>query len=66
MGLQPGSMFAIVGTQGVIRYHPALARKEGREKRKKMAVMEINDWNDSVTSCLCGKKAERTEKRSLC
>ena len=37
--------------QGVIRYHPALARKEGREKRKTMAVLEINDWDDSVTSC---------------
>ena len=35
--------------QGVIRYHPALARNEGREKRKKMAVLEINDWDDSVT-----------------
>ena len=35
--------------QGVIRYHPALPRKEGREKRKKMAVLEINDWDDSVT-----------------
>ena len=48
--------------QGVIRYHPAVPRKEGREKRKKMAVLEINDWDDSVTSCLCGKKGERTEK----
>ena len=27
-----------------------------------MAVLEINDWDDSVTSCLCGKKGERTEK----
>ena len=50
--------------QGVIRYHPARPRKEGREQRKKMAVLEINDWDDSVTSCLCGKKGERTEKRS--
>ena len=33
----------------MIRYHPALPRKEGREKRKKMAVLEINDWDDSVT-----------------
>ena len=51
--------------QGVIRYHPALPRKEGREKRKKMAVLEINDWDDSVTSCLCGKKGERTGKKSV-
>ena len=50
--------------QGVIRYHPA-GRKEWREERKKMAVLE-NDWDDSVTSCLCGKKGERTEKRCLC
>eukprot|EP00964_Phaeocystis_antarctica_P009580 scaffold5213_cov30-Phaeocystis_antarctica.AAC.1 len=33
--------------QGVIRYHPARPRKEGREQRKKMAVLEINDWDDS-------------------
>ena len=52
--------------QGVIRYHPALARNEGREKRKKMAVLEINDWDDSVTSCLCGKKGERERKKDRC
>ena len=27
-----------------------------------MAVLEINDCHDSVTSCLCGKKGNRTEK----
>ena len=61
-----GLLHSEVGLQGVIRYHPASAERRGREKRKNMAVLETNDWDDSVTSCLCGKKGERTEKRSLC
>ena len=36
-----------------------------REERKKMAVLE-NDWDDSVPSCLGGKKGERTGKKDLC
>ena len=52
------------GLQGVIRYHPAAAERRQGEKRKNIPLLEINDCNDSVTSCLCGKKGERTEKRS--
>ena len=36
------------------------------QKREKMAVLEINDWDDSVRILFVpGKKEERTEKRSL-
>ena len=63
----------VVAEQGVIRYHPALPRKEGREKRKKMAVLEINDWDDSVTILFVrkegrdenGKKIRCVEKKRL-
>ena len=53
--------------QGVIRYHPALARNEGREKRKNMAVLEINDWDDSVTSSIlfCAERRERGNEKKI-
>ena len=49
--------------QGVIRYHPAVPRKEGREKRKKMAVLEINDWDDSVTILFVRKEGRENGKK---
>ena len=49
--------------QGVIRYHPAW-RKEWREERKKMGVLE-NDWDDSVPSCLGGEKEGRENGKNI-
>ena len=51
----------------MIRYHPAY-RKEWRGNRKNITVLEINDWDDSVPSCLGGKKEgrENGKRRALC
>eukprot|EP00964_Phaeocystis_antarctica_P018536 scaffold10242_cov54-Phaeocystis_antarctica.AAC.1 len=48
---------------GECRHTPALPRKEGREKRKKMAVLEINDWDDSVTILFVRKEGRENGKK---
>ena len=48
----------------MIRYDPAWPER-WREERKKMAVLEINDWDDSVPSCLGGKKEGRDNGKNI-
>eukprot|EP00964_Phaeocystis_antarctica_P069920 scaffold42537_cov37-Phaeocystis_antarctica.AAC.2 len=31
-----------------------------------MAVLEINDWDDSVTSCLCPERRKREREKDRC
>ena len=47
----------------MIRYHPAVTRKKGREERKKMAVLEINDSDDSVTILFVREEGRENGKK---
>ena len=40
-----------------------VTRKEGREERKKMAVLPIHDWDDSVTILFVRKEGRENGKK---